>query len=248
MSLEKFFIQYPKVSIAFSGGVDSAYLLYAAKQYAKEVQAYYVKSEFQPQFELDDAVYLAKKYNINLKVLTVNILSVPSVRDNPSNRCYYCKRAIFTQILHAAKEDGFSVLLDGTNASDDADDRPGMKALHDLSVLSPLRICGLTKEEIRRLSKDAGLFTWDKPAYACLATRISTGEIITEEKLKTTETGENLLFSLGFKDFRIRLQNKMAKIQLREEEIPLLILHRKTILEKLTPYYASIVLDLEVRR
>lgn len=248
MSLEKFFIQYPKVSIAFSGGVDSAYLLYAAKQYAKEVQAYYVKSEFQPQFELDDAVYLAKKYNINLKVLTVNILSVPSVRDNPSNRCYYCKRAIFTQILHAAKEDGFSVLLDGTNASDDADDRPGMKALHELSVLSPLRICGLTKEEIRRLSKDAGLFTWDKPAYACLATRISTGEIITEEKLKTTETGENLLFSLGFKDFRIRLQNKMAKIQLREEEIPLLILHRKTILEKLTPYYASIVLDLEVRR
>lgn len=248
MSLEKFFIQYPKVSIAFSGGVDSAYLLYAAKQYAKEVQAYYVKSEFQPQFELDDAVYLAKKYNVNLKVLTVNILSVPSVRDNPSNRCYYCKRAIFTQILHAAKEDGFSVLLDGTNASDDADDRPGMKALHELSVLSPLRICGLTKEEIRRLSKDAGLFTWDKPAYACLATRISTGEIITEEKLKTTETGENLLFSLGFKDFRIRLQNKMAKIQLREEEIPLLILHRKTILEKLTPYYASIVLDLEVRR
>lgn len=248
MSLEKFFIQYPKVSIAFSGGVDSAYLLYAAKQYAKEVQAYYVKSEFQPQFELDDAVYLAKKYNVNLKVLTVNILSVPSVRDNPSNRCYYCKRAIFTQILHAAKKDGFSVLLDGTNASDDADDRPGMKALHELSVLSPLRICGLTKEEIRRLSKDAGLFTWDKPAYACLATRISTGEIITEEKLKTTETGENLLFSLGFKDFRIRLQNKMAKIQLREEEIPLLILHRKTILEKLTPYYASIVLDLEVRR
>ena len=235
-------------SIAFSVGVDSAYLLYAAKQYAKEVQAYYVKSEFQPQFELDDAVYLAKKYNVSLKVLTVNILSVPSVRDNPSNRCYYCKRAIFTQILHTAKEDGFSVLLHGTNASDDADDRPGIKALHELSLLSPLRICGFIKEEIRRLSKDAGLFTWDKPAYACLATRISTGEIITEEKLKTTETGENLLFSLGFKDFRIRLQNKMAKIQLREEEIPLLILHRKTILEKLTPYYASIVLDLEVRK
>lgn len=247
MTLKNFFLQYPRVSIAFSGGVDSAYLLYMAKQYAKEVQAYYVKSEFQPQFELDDALRLAEKINVNLKILKVNILSVAFVGENSSNRCYYCKKAIFTKILETAKDEGFSILLDGTNASDDADDRPGMKALHELSVFSPLRLCGLTKAEIRSLSKEAGLFTWNKPAYACLATRIPTGELITEEKLNTTEAAENLLFSLGFTDFRVRLQNGAAKIQLSEEEFPLLMQHRKTIIEKFKPYYSSVVLDLEVR-
>lgn len=247
MTLENFFINNSKVAIAFSGGVDSAYLLYAAKQYAKEVRAYYVKSEFQPQFELDDAIRLAEELMVSLKILNLNVLAVPCVSDNPKNRCYYCKKAIFTKIIQAAKADGFTVLLDGTNASDDADDRPGMKALHELSVLSPLRMCGLTKTEVRRLSKEAGLFTWDKPAYACLATRIPTGEIITAEKLEATEMAEDFLFSLGFTDFRVRSQNGNAKIQLPEEQIPLLLQHRKTIVEKLRLYYTSVVLDMEVR-
>ena len=161
MNLKEFFVLHPKAALAFSGGVDSAYLLYAAKQYAEEVQAYYVKSEFQPQFERDDAVRLASELGVDMKVFDLHVLSVPCVKENPSDRCYYCKKAIFGAIMEAAKSDGFSVLLDGTNASDDAGDRPGMRALEELSVLSPLRECGLTKLQIRQLSKEAGLFTWE---------------------------------------------------------------------------------------
>lgn len=247
MNLQEFFLKQTKVAIAFSGGVDSAYLLYAAKQYAKEVKAYYVKSEFQPQFELDDAVRLAKELKIALKILNLNILKFSCVTDNPKDRCYHCKKEIFSVISLAAKEDGFTVLLDGTNASDDADDRPGMKALQELSVLSPLRECGLTKENVRRLSKEAKLFTWNKPAYACLATRIAAGEKITDEKLSVTETAEDFMASLGFADFRVRMESGTAKIQLKEEQWPLLLQHRTMIAEKLKQYYKSVVVDMEVR-
>ncbi|MDO4269226.1 MAG: ATP-dependent sacrificial sulfur transferase LarE [Eubacteriales bacterium] len=247
MTLQDFFGKYPEVAVAFSGGVDSAYLLYAAKQYARKVQAYYVKSEFQPQFELDDAVRLAEELNADLRILDLNVLAVPCVSDNPVNRCYYCKKAIFTGITRAARADDFSVLLDGTNASDDAGDRPGMKALRELSVLSPLRECGLTKAAVRNLSKEAALFTWDKPAYACLATRIPTGEKITAEKLEATESAENFLFSLGFTDFRVRSQDGNAKIQLPEDQMENLLNHRREILRELKRYYKSVVLDLTAR-
>ncbi|MDD6316407.1 MAG: asparagine synthase-related protein, partial [Clostridia bacterium] len=123
MNLQEFFAQYPKVAIAFSGGVDSAYLLYAAVQYAEKARAYYVKSQFQPQFELDDALRLAEELGADLQVLHLDVLSVPCVAQNPPDRCYYCKKAIFGAISAAAASDGFSVLLDGTNASDDAGDR-----------------------------------------------------------------------------------------------------------------------------
>ena len=192
MDLQEFFQQNPEVAIAFSGGVDSAYLLYEACRHAKRVRAYYVQSEFQPQFELDDAKRLAEELHADMQVLQVSALAVPEVKANPANRCYYCKQAIFGAIKNAAEADGFPVLLDGTNASDEEGDRPGMQALRELSVLSPLRECGLTKDEIRRRSKDAGLFTWDKPAYACLATRIRTGEEITAGKLAAAEEAEKL--------------------------------------------------------
>ena len=228
--------------------MDSAYLLYAAKKYAEEVRAYYVKSEFQPRFELEDAVRLAQDIGTDITVLEQSALSVPQVAENPADRCYHCKTAIFTAVMKAADADGFSVLLDGTNASDDAQDRPGMRALRELSVRSPLRECGLTKQEIRRLSKAAGLFTWNKPAYACLATRISTGEKITTEKLKITELAEDYLFSLGFTDFRVRWQNGHARLQLPEDQLYLLLEKREEILTRLKKYYKSIVLDLEVRK
>lgn len=248
MTLQDFFTSHPKTAIAFSGGVDSAYLLYAAKKYAEEVRAYYVKSEFQPRFELEDAVRLAQDIGTDITVLEQSVLSVPQVAENPADRCYHCKTAIFTAVMKAADADGFSVLLDGTNASDDAQDRPGMRALRELSVRSPLRECGLTKQEIRRLSKAAGLFTWNKPAYACLATRISTGEKITTEKLKITELAEDYLFSLGFTDFRVRWQNGHASLQLPEDQLYLLLEKREEILTRLKKYYKSIVLDLEVRK
>ncbi len=247
MTLREFFEQHPKVAIAFSGGTDSSYLILAAKQYAESFKAYYVKSDFQPEFEYKDALRMAELVGADIKVLTLDPLSDERVAENPKDRCYYCKLNVFSAIAKAAADDGFSVLLDGTNASDDAGDRPGMKALAELSVLSPLRICGITKADVRRLSKEAGLFTWNKPSYACLATRIPAGQRITKAALKRTEDSESYLFSLGFSDFRIRTAGDAAKIQIREEQFPLLLGHRKEILERLSRKYSAVTLDLEAR-
>lgn len=247
MTLTEFFHENPKAAIAFSGGVDSAYLLYAALQSGADVRAYYVKSAFQPQFELDDARRLAETLSADMRVLDVDILADETVAANPPDRCYHCKRRIFSAIASAAAADGYTLLLDGTNASDDAGDRPGMRALRELSVRSPLRECSLTKPEIRRLSREAGLFTWDKPAYACLATRVPAGERLTAEKLENTERAEDFLFSLGFADFRVRLFNGAARLQLPAEQLPRLLERRAEILSELKKTYSAVVLDLEVR-
>ena len=183
----------------------------------------------------------------DMKVISLNVLEDETVTANPADRCYYCKQKIFTAIREAAAADGFSVLLDGTNASDDASDRPGMRALRELEVRSPLREAGLTKQEIRRLSKEAGLFTHDKPAYACLATRIPTGTKITAQNLRRTELAEAYLMQLGFSDFRIRLLGDAARLQLPSEQLPRLLEHRQVILAELKKYYSSVLLDLEVR-
>ena len=247
MKLDSFFRQNPKAAVAFSGGVDSAYLLYAAKQAGAEVRAYYVNSEFQPAFELADARRLAEQLCAELRVLPLQVLTDAQVRANPADRCYHCKKRIFSEILSAAAADGFSVLLDGTNASDAADDRPGMRVLQELSVRSPLRECGLTKAQIRQLSKEAGLFTWNKPAYACLATRIPAGEVLTAEKLRATETAEDALFALGFSDFRVRSQSGHARVQVSEAQLSRVLEHRGEILAALKPLYHTVSLDLEVR-
>ena len=158
MNLNEFFQAHPKAALAFSGGVDSAYLLCAAVRQGADVRPYFVKSAFQPDFELEDARRLTGQLGVELTVLHVDILAEPCVAANPPERCYYCKRAIFSAILQAARQDGFVLLLDGTNASDPESSRPGMRALRELEVRSPLRECGLTKREVRRLSQEAGLF------------------------------------------------------------------------------------------
>lgn len=247
MTLQEFFAQHPKCALAFSGGVDSAYLLYAAIAAGAQVRAYYVKTAFQPEFEYQDACRLAQQLGADLVTLRLDVLEDETVTANPANRCYFCKKRIFSAIMQAASADGFSVLLDGTNASDQVADRPGMQALRELSVLSPLRSCGLTKAEIRALSKEAGLFTWDKPAYACLATRIPTGTVITADKLRRTEECEAFLMQLGFSDFRIRLLGDCARIQLLSSQLPLLMGQREQILAELKKHYSGVLLDLEVR-
>ena len=247
MNLNDFFKEHPRLALAFSGGVDSAYLLYSAIQAGVKVRAYYVKSAFQPEFELEDARRLAHQLGADMQILYVDALCDPRVAANPGDRCYYCKQGIFGEILKAAAADGFREIMDGTNASDDSGDRPGMRALREMQVLSPLRICGLTKDQIRSESRKAGLFTWNKPAYACLATRIPTGETITEEKLKRTEFAEGYLFSLGFRDFRVRSIQNTAKLQLKQEDLPLLYEKREEILKVLKQHYDSVLLDLEVR-
>lgn len=247
MTLEAFFKENPKTALAFSGGVDSSYLLYAAMQAGAEVRAYYVKTAFQPEFEYEDAMRLAKQLGAEVTVLRLDALCDPQVAANPANRCYYCKQNIFGSIWRAARADGFTVLLDGTNASDQADDRPGMKALRELKVRSPLREAGLTKAMIREKSLLAGLFTWDKPAYACLATRIPTGETITEEKLTRTEWAESYLMGLGFSDLRVRLLGSCARVQLPKEQQEAFLDRREEILAVLKTRYSGVLLDMEAR-
>ncbi len=247
MNLSTFFKENPKAALAFSGGTDSAYLLYAAKGAGADVRAYYVKSAFQPQFELADAKRLCEELAVEAKIIETDVLAIPAVRKNPADRCYHCKKRIFTTIAEAAAADGYKLLLDGTNASDEEGDRPGMRALRELSVRSPLRECGLTKDEIRRLSKEAGLFTWEKPAYACLATRIPAGEEITVEKLKSTERAEDFLFSLGFTDFRVRRFGGAARLQFPASQLGRALEKREEIVKELKQYYQAVLLDMEVR-
>ena len=207
MTLQEFFAQHPEAAVAFSGGVDSAWLLHEAARYARRCGAYFVNTPFQPAFELADARAAARQMGVELRVLELDILSAPEVAANPPDRCYHCKRRLFTAIAEAAAREGYRVLLDGTNASDDAADRPGMRALQELQVLSPLRLCGITKAQVRRSAREAGLSVWDKPSYACLATRIPTGEPIRAEDLRRLERGETALMDMGFRDFRLRLKD-----------------------------------------
>lgn len=248
MTLQEFFGAHPKAALAFSGGVDSSYLLYAARQLGADVKAYYVRTAFQPEFEYQDALRLASQLGADIQVLTLDVLACPDVTVNPKNRCYFCKQHIFGNILRQAKADGYDTVLDGTNASDQVSDRPGMKALQEMKVLSPLRLTGLTKAEIRSLSHEAGLFTWDKPSYACLATRIPTGTEITGADLARTEWAEDHLMSLGFRDLRVRqLSGDLALVQLPEAQMDTFLALRGEITRTLKTRYAGVLLDMEAR-
>ena len=259
MQLHEFFNQNPRFAVAYSGGVDSSYLLYAAKADGCDVRAYFIKSQFQPEFELSDAKRLTDMLGIPLVIETLDILNVPNIVQNPSNRCYYCKTALLLKLWELARTDGIEVLCDGTNADDDETDRPGMRALREQGVVSPLRDCGVTKADIRRLSKQAGLFTHEKPAYACLATRIPAGLLITEELIAKTEYAENALFGMGFSDFRVRVieQRKqesdlsasqyIARIQIPENQWNTAAAQRKNILAAVRPVFDGVLLDLDTR-
>ena len=247
MKLKEFFEKYPRVALGFSGGVDSAYLLYAGRKYGADIRPYFIKTAFQPEFELRDAHRLTEELGIELTVVEYDILAETQVAQNSPNRCYYCKSALFGALKQQALKDGYEILLDGTNASDDASDRPGMKAIREMKVLSPLRECGLTKDEIRILSREAGLFTWEKPSYACLATRIPTGEPVSGELLKRIERSEDALSALGFSDFRVRVFHNAARIQLSKGQFEQAAQDRERILSALKPYFPAVLLDLETR-
>jgi uncharacterized protein len=227
--------------------VDSTYLLYAALQAGADVKPYCVKTAFQPRFELEDAVGLARRLGAELTVLEPDILAFPAVAANPSDRCYHCKLALFGALRERACADGYTVLIDGTNASDDEGDRPGMRALRELGVRSPLRECGLHKSDIRRLSREAGLPTWDKPAYACLATRVPAGRPYTEELLRRVEGAENALFQLGFSDFRVRVLGEAARLQIPQAQMEKALRDRTEIVNGIQPYFEPVLLDLAGR-
>lgn len=246
-ALRAFFEAHPRPALAFSGGVDSAYLLYAARVCGCDVEAFYIQTAFQPEFERRDALRLAEQLCVPVHIVPLDVLAVDAVRTNPADRCYYCKRTLFTALIDAARTRGCDAVMDGTNASDDAADRPGMQALAELNVLSPLRLCGITKAQVRDYSRRAGLFTWNKPAYACLATRIPTGTPITGEALRRVEGAERALFEMGFSDFRVRLFHGAARLQLPAGQMADAIGRREALREALAPWFDAVLLDLKDR-
>jgi len=247
VALQEFFIQNPEVAVALSGGVDSAYLLHAAARWARRVKAYCAASPFQPQFELDTAQRLADSAGVELRFLTLDVLAVPEAANNGPDRCYHCKKALFSALCTAAASDGFPLVVDGTNASDAEDDRPGMKALRELGVRSPLRECGMDKAAVRALAKEAGIAVWNRPSYACLATRVATGQVITRELLQRIEQGENALFSMGFSDFRLRITGNSARLQLPREQHPV-ARERWSEIEQHLAHFDGVTLDPQPRR
>lgn len=244
MTLDDVFRSASRPALAFSGGVDSAYLLYSAHQAGVPVQPYFVQTAFQPAFALHHAQRCCKELGISLQVIPLDVLSDPEIASNGPRRCYFCKRRMLCAVLEAAKQDGCAELWDGSNASDDADNRPGMQALTELGVISPLRLCGLDKKEIRRRSRQAGLFTWNLPAYSCLATRI-TGQPLAEADLQRVEQAEHALQKLGFHDLRVRLHGDDARLEL--DDFALAMRRRQEILDALRPLFTHISLDLEGR-
>lgn len=209
-----------KAAVAFSGGVDSVFLLYAAKEaLGEEVLALTMSLHAVPRKELKEAEDFCKEYGIQHRVEQMDEFSIEGFADNPPNRCYLCKKALFTRMLKAAMEEGFSVLIEGSNVDDEGDYRPGLLALRELQILSPLRECGFTKKEIRQMSKKLGLPTWEKPSMACLASRFVYGERITSKKMKMVEEAEEYLSELGFVQRRVRMHGELARIELLPSDL-----------------------------
>ncbi len=237
------------VAVAFSGGVDSTFLLKAAKEaLGGNVIALTAQSVFFPGKELTGAQAFCEAEGIRQLVLKTDILRVPELRDNPPDRCYHCKRALFRKFLEAARENGFAAVAEGSNVDDCGDYRPGMRAVAELGIQSPLRRAGLTKAEIRYLSGEMGLTTWNQPSRACLASRFVYGEAITEEKLSMVERAETLLSDLGFGQVRVRIHGTMARIEAMPEEIARLTQHavRERIAAALRSYgFTYVTLDLQ---
>ncbi len=221
--LKKRLKKMEKVLIAFSGGVDSSFLLKVALDtLGKEnVLAVTADSETYPREELKDASNLAKDLGLDgrHRIIKTSELKLKKFSENPQDRCYYCKFELFSKLKKIAQKNKISYVLDGSNYSDQTDFRPGRKALTELGIRTPLLESGLTKEEIRALSQKLNLPTWNKPALACLSSRIPYGEKITLEKLKRIEKAENFLKNLGFSQLRVRDHNDIARIELEPEEL-----------------------------
>ena len=202
------------VAVAFSSGVDSTFLLHTAHRVLKDnVIAVTLTSASFPEREHKEARDFCAREGIRQIIVASDELSVPGFRENPKNRCYLCKKALFSDILKVAEENGIAFVAEGSNVDDLGDYRPGLQAISELGIKSPLRQAGLTKAEIRALSKEQGLPTWDKPSFACLASRFVYGEPISEEKLRMVGQAEQLLIDLGFTQLRVRIHGMMARIE-----------------------------------
>lgn len=209
-----------RVIVAFSGGVDSSFLLKVAHDVlGSNVLAVTAKSSTYPEREFKEAVEFAAQYSIPHKVIESEELEVEGFAENPLNRCYLCKKELFDKIKRIAMEEGYKFVAEGSNKDDLGDYRPGLQAINELGIVSPLKEAGLTKNDIRILSKELGLKTWDKPSFACLSSRFPYGEKITVEKLQRVDKAEQYLIDLGFRQTRVRNHGDVARIEVEEENI-----------------------------
>jgi len=239
---------YKNIAVAFSGGVDSSFLAAVARDVCDSMVAITIKSEFQSKRERENALSMAEKTGFPHVVLEARVLGDSRVVQNTQERCYFCKKMLFTLLKKKALDMGYGTLVHGANVDDLADFRPGFKAALEMGVLSPLVKANLAKDEIRHFSRNLGLDTWDMPSQSCLATRIPYGESITLEKLAMVESGEEILHSLGFRSARVRCHGNVARIELDPIALDSIMVKelRHTMVEKLKKVgFSYVALDLE---
>lgn len=211
---------YGSAAVAFSGGVDSTFLLRAAHDaLGDRAVAVTAAIEAVPARELQEAKDFCAALGVRHIVVNPDVMALPGFCENPPDRCYHCKKHIFSALLDAARESGAAVVAEGSNLDDEGDYRPGLRAIAELKVKSPLREAGLTKAMIRALSRELGLATWDKPSCACLASRFAYGETITAEGLRRVDAAEAFLHKLGFRQVRVRVHGDLARIEAEPDDI-----------------------------
>jgi len=239
-----------RVLVAFSGGVDSTLLLKVARDTLgdQNVLAVTALSSLYPERELTWAHKLTQAFGVEHLLIQSNELEIEGFSKNPPNRCYYCKRELFEKLLKLSKDWGIPWVIEGSTLDDEKDHRPGRAAIQELGIRSPLKEAMFTKMDVRELSKALGLTTWDKPSFACLASRFPYGEEITLKGLKMVDKAENFLFGLGFKQVRVRHYQNLARIELYPEEMGRLMdgsLRGKVVSHLKRIGYHYITLDLQ---